>query len=86
MHSGVQILNFNLEELRERLHKMPDEKVREFGEAARYMCSPTAMQGKPPLPVYVIQLKEATAEWRRRHPKLVEERPLANCPSSSGCV
>jgi hypothetical protein len=24
---------------------------------------------KPPLPVYVLQLEEATAEGRRRHPK-----------------
>ena len=23
----------------------------------------------PPLPTFVIQLKEARAEWRRRHPK-----------------
>ena len=41
MHSGVQILNFNVEELRERLRKMSDEKLREYGEAARitYFCS-----------------------------------------------
>jgi hypothetical protein len=70
MQSGVQILNFNIEELRQRLRKMSDEKLREYGEAARYMCSPRAMLGKPPLPVYVIQLEEATAEWRRRHPKV----------------
>jgi hypothetical protein len=69
MLSGVQILNFNVEELRVRLRKMSDEKLREFGEAARYMCSSRAMQGKPPLPVYLIQLEKATAEWRRRHPK-----------------
>jgi hypothetical protein len=66
MLSGVQILNFNVEDLRLRLCKMSDEKLREYGEAARYMCSPRAMLGKPPLPVYVIQLEEATAEWRRR--------------------
>jgi hypothetical protein len=70
--TGVQILNFNVEELRQRLYKMSDEKLREFGEAARYMCSPRAMLGKPPLPVYLTQLEEATAEWRRRHPKLNE--------------
>jgi hypothetical protein len=69
MQTGVQILNFNVDELRQRLRKMPDEKLREFGAAARYMCSPKAMLGKPPLPVYVIQLEEATAEWRRRHSK-----------------
>ena len=69
MISGVQILNFNVEELRQRLRKMSDEKLREYGEASRYMCSPRAMLGKPPLPVYVIQLEEATAEWKRRQPK-----------------
>lgn len=69
MQSSVQILGFDVEEFRARLRKMPDEKLREYGEAARYVCSPRAMQGKPPLPVYLIQLEEATAEWRRRHPK-----------------
>ena len=69
MHPGVQIPHFNVEELRQRLSKMSDEKLREFGEAARYMCSPRAMLGKPPLPVYTIQLEEALAEWRRRHPR-----------------
>jgi hypothetical protein len=67
MQTGVQILNFDIEELRQRLRKMSDEQLREFGEAARYMCSPRAMMGKPALPVYEIQLEEATAEWRRRH-------------------
>ena len=60
---------FNVEELRTRLHVMPDEKLRQFGEAARYMCTPEANLGKPPLLIYVLQLEEATAEWRRRHPK-----------------
>ena len=69
MQTGVQIIGFNVDELRSRLIKMSDEKLREFGEAARYMCSPRAMLGKPPLPVYVIQLEEATAEWRHRYPK-----------------
>jgi hypothetical protein len=70
--TGVQVLNFNAEELRQRLRKMPGEKLHEYGEAARYMCSPSAMLGKPPLLVYVIQLEEAIAERRRRHPKQYE--------------
>ena len=69
MHSGVQIIGFNVDEFRARLRKMSDEKLREFGEACRYMVSPKANLGKPPLPVYVLQLEEATAEWRRRHSK-----------------
>ena len=47
---------------------MSDEELRKFGEAARYMVSPTANMGKPPLPAFVLQLEEARAEWRRRHP------------------
>jgi hypothetical protein len=48
---------------------MTDEQLRDFGEAARYMASSKANLGKPLLPVYVMQLEEAAAEWRRRHPK-----------------
>jgi hypothetical protein len=33
------------------------------------MVSPTANMGKPPLPAFVLQLEEARAEWRRRHPE-----------------
>jgi hypothetical protein len=47
-------------------------KLRLFGEAARYMCSPEANYG-PPCEVPILQLGEARAEWRRRHPEL----PLA---------
>ena len=69
MHSGVQLQTLNVDDLRARLRKMSDKKLREFGEAARYMTSPKANMGKPPLLDYVLQLQEATLEWRRRHPK-----------------
>jgi hypothetical protein len=46
---------------------MSDEELRKFGKAARYVVSPTANMGKPPLPAFVLQLEEARAEWRRRH-------------------
>jgi len=36
---------------------------------SRYMCSPYANLGKPPLEAFAIQLRKARAEWRRRHPK-----------------
>ena len=68
MQSAVQMIVFNTEELRTRLRVMPDEKLHQFGEAARFMCTPEANLHKSPLPIYVLQLKEATAEWRRRHP------------------
>jgi hypothetical protein len=60
---------FNVDELRAQLRKMDDVKLCEFGESARFMTTRRASLGKPPLPVYAIQLKEATAEWRRRYPK-----------------
>ena len=69
MHSGVQIIGFSVDELRIRLRKMSDDQLQEFGKAARYMPSPKANMGKPPLPDYVMQLEEATAEWRRRYSK-----------------
>jgi hypothetical protein len=59
----------DVEELRKRLRKMSDQELVRFGKAARYMCSPAANFGKPPREPFVIQLNEARAEWRRRHPK-----------------
>jgi len=59
----------DLEQLRKRLAKMPDAELRKFGEASRFMCPPDANLGQPPRDVLVLQLNEARAEWRRRHPK-----------------
>jgi hypothetical protein len=67
MHS-IQLSDVDSDALRTRLRKMSDDQLRTFGKAARYMTSPTANMGKPPLPAYVLQLEEALAEWRRRHP------------------
>ena len=53
--------------LRERLRRMTDEQLREFGRACVYMCSPKANLGKPPLEPFVIQLEEARGEYGRRH-------------------
>ena len=83
MHPGIQIDSFTVDALRERLRKMPDDKLREFGAAARYMCSPKAMMGKPPLPVYVVQLKEARAEWKRRHPETPDGTGLGRIREAS---
>jgi hypothetical protein len=68
MQSAVQTI-FNVEELRAQLRKMDDVKLCEFGQAARYMTTVRANSDKPPLQIYAVQLAEATAEWRRRHPK-----------------
>jgi hypothetical protein len=54
----------DLDELRTRLRKMTDEDLLRFGKAARFMC-----RDKSPREVFLVQLEEARAEWRRRHPK-----------------
>lgn len=64
--NSIQLASLDVDALRTRLTKMSDKELREFGKAARYMVSPTANMGKPPLPAFVLQLEEARAEWRRR--------------------
>jgi len=64
---SIQLVTLDVDALRARLRKMSDEDLRKFGQAARYMVSPTANMGKPPLPTFVLQLEEARTEWRRRH-------------------
>jgi hypothetical protein len=66
---SIRLTTLDVDSLRTRLRKMSDEELREFGKAARYMVSPTANMGKPPLPDFVLQLEEARAEWRRRRQK-----------------
>jgi hypothetical protein len=63
---SIQLTNLDVDALRTRLRKMSDKELREFGKAARYMISPTANMGEPPLPAFVLQLEEARAEWRKR--------------------
>jgi hypothetical protein len=48
---------------------MSDEELVRETEEGRHMCSPQANFGKPPRKVFVVQLEEVKAEWRRRHPK-----------------
>jgi hypothetical protein len=57
----------DLEVLRERLRRMSDRELLRFGKSARYMCSPEANLGKAPRQAFVVQLREAVEEWRRRH-------------------
>jgi len=58
----------DVERIRERLRKMSDHELRKFGRSARDMPDPKKNFG-PPNPAFKIQLDEARAEWRRRHPK-----------------
>jgi hypothetical protein len=59
----------DLEELRARLRKMTDAELLRSGKDAKFMCSPGANFGKPPRECFLIALKEAQEEWRRRHPR-----------------
>ena len=52
-----------VERLRERLRMMPDGELFQFCDAARIAC-----EAKNPQKAFAIQLKEARAELRRRHP------------------
>ena len=56
----------DLEQLRGRLRTMNDADLLRFGNAAKFMCSRQANFNKPPRESFVIQLKEARAEWERR--------------------
>ena len=65
----MRLQEFALDALRARLRKMDDDALVRFGKAAAYMCSPESNPVEPPRREFVIQLEEARAEWRRRHPR-----------------
>jgi hypothetical protein len=71
MLSGVAF-DDSLESLRARLRAMTDKQLLSFGKAARFMCSPGANGTSPVRECFVVQLKAARMEWKRRH-----EGPLA---------
>jgi hypothetical protein len=66
---SVDTTAFNLDALRTRLRDMSEDELLQFGKAARVMCSREANRHEAPREVFVIQLQEARAEFRRRHPK-----------------
>jgi hypothetical protein len=53
---------------------MDDDAEVRFARDAAYMCSPSA-QGKPPRETFVVRLREARAEWRRR--RMHRKNPIA---------
>jgi hypothetical protein len=57
----------SIEQIRERISKMSDAELRKYGRAARDLSDPKKNFG-PPNPAFKIQLDEARAEWKRRHP------------------
>jgi hypothetical protein len=71
---GICTQDDDLERHRERMRKMTDKQLLEYGRACRYMCTPEANLGKPPQESSVIHLPEARAEWKRRHAKPAEKK------------
>jgi hypothetical protein len=57
----------DIKRIRERISKMSDAELRKYGRAARDLANPKKNFG-PRNPAFQIQLDEARAEWRRRHP------------------
>jgi hypothetical protein len=58
----------DLEAIRKRLAAMDDERLREYGRAAASMAARSQRE------TWRVQLEEARAEWRRRHPRGQSER------------
>jgi hypothetical protein len=62
-----------IEQIRERIRKMSDAELRKFGRAAQDSSDPKKNFGTRN-PAFKIQLDEARAEWRRRHPAAAGRR------------
>ena len=61
----------DVEAIRARLATMSDEDLIAFGKQMRGLVYPLryGYDAKPVVCAFSIQLNEARAEWRRRHPK-----------------
>jgi hypothetical protein len=66
---SVNVNGFNIPQLRTHLRGMSDDELLKFGKAAKSLCDPKTNYGRPPREVFMIQLREAREEWRRRHPR-----------------
>ena len=61
---------FTVEDFRQRIQAMTDEKLVRYGKAARYMTDPGNSADKHTVrDVYETQLQLCREEWIRRHPK-----------------
>ena len=67
MSIGFESEEVSMRKLRERLRQMSDEELTRFGKLVREL-STGRVSGVPDSP-FERQLKEARAEWRRRHPR-----------------
>jgi hypothetical protein len=63
----------SIEQIRERIRKMSDAELRKYGHAAQDSSDPKKNFG-PRNPAFQVQLDEARAEWRRRHPTATGRR------------
>jgi hypothetical protein len=52
-----------------QLRKMSDRDLLKCGKDLAFLCYPKQKYGKPPKEVWVLELKEARTEWRRRYPR-----------------
>jgi hypothetical protein len=66
---GIAQTKFDVEELCQHLKTMPETELLRFGQVVKYMCSPKE-NCESPGEAFIVQLREARAEWRRRHPQL----------------
>jgi hypothetical protein len=64
---GFESPEVTLAKLRERLRKMSDEELIEFGKLVRDLCYPPRVSPTPN--PFLEQLETAREEWRRRHLK-----------------
>ena len=68
----------DLEAIRADIRRMTDEQLRKYGSAAQFMASPAAYgAGRKPREAFMVQLREARAEWRRRKAQDVPHTPPA---------
>jgi hypothetical protein len=60
----------DLDQLRDRLQEISDADLIVFGKQMRGIVYPLSYgcDGEPVVSAFSIQLDEARAEWRRRHP------------------
>jgi|SRR5450432_2702317 hypothetical protein len=60
----------DIEKLRQSLRKMSDPELLRFGMVSKYKCSLETNLDRRPQESFVMHLKEAREEWKRRYPKL----------------
>jgi hypothetical protein len=63
----IQTNSEDIERIRARIRKKTDRELREYGRYAAHMAD--LRRNRNPNPSFQMQLDEARAEWRRRHPK-----------------